>query len=187
MDGKGGAVGGAPARPAIPNILIEATQRAIKEGMKPDELARSVAQSLSQESQSVDGSKSKKKNPRERHRAKSDDAYKVPDRTYRNFDERRMGFLVIGDQHRFTGGKAMQSIFPAAPPLDYSFCMINKIEEIVTENEQPQTTRNYRPLSKTGDERYRTSSLLLSYNVIDTIDGLINVLYKILDGGPVGQ
>ncbi|OXA51470.1 Leucine-rich repeat-containing protein 51 [Folsomia candida] len=167
--------GGAPERPAIPDILIEATVRAIKAGMKPDDFARAAAMQQAKEEEStttkMGGKRTKGKSERRlrgghSRKVAADDEDAEPERTYRNFDERRMGFLVIGDQHRFAG--------------------INKIEEIVTEGEQPQTARNYRAPFKTQDERYRTSSIRLSYNVITETDGLINVLYKILDGGPLG-
>jgi hypothetical protein len=187
MDGQMKMSSAAPARPAIPNVLLEATAKAIKAGMKPDELAKAVAQSQSDEGLKVVKKKGPTLKDRSRLQKREDEEDEVPERTYRNFDERRMGFLVVGDQHRFAGkyGKD-RYIYPAAPPLDYSFCMINKIEEIVTENEQPQKSRNYRYPEKTPDERYRTSSIRLSYNVIDTLEGFVNVLYKILDGGPLG-
>lgn len=183
-----------PVRPAIPSILIDATMKVIQAGMRQDDPTKSGE---SQETRPGSAGRSLKN----KGRGKSDDRFRnrmqqkrpenaddddEPARTYRNFDERRMGFLVIGDQHRFTGSSGGKFIFPSAPPLDFSFCMINKIEEIVTENEQPQTKRNFRFPTKTPDERYKTSSLRLSYNVIDTVEGLINVLYKILDGGPFG-
>ncbi len=58
--------------------------------------------------------------------------------------------------------------------------------EIFAENEQPQLKRNNRHPVKTDDDRYRTSSLRLSYNVLHGVEDLVNTLYKILDGGPFG-
>lgn len=193
-----------PVRPEIPSILIDATVKVIQAGMRPEERSTEKSFVVSQDSQTgistggTGGARSLKKKTgnkdddrlrklvEKRHGAEQEDEENI--RTYRNFDERRMGFLVIGDQHRFVGSGGQEKfIFPSAPPLDYSFCMINKIEEIVTENEQPQTNkRNFRSPKKTPDDRYKTSSVRLSYNVIDTVEGLINVLYKILDGGPFG-
>lgn len=191
-------------RPSIPDILLDATVQVIQAGMRFEErspLERNFG--IGQDSQagpaasSQQGRQLKKKAANkdderlrqlvERRHGASDQEDDGSTRTYRNFDERRMGFLLVGDQHRFVGsGGQDKFIFPSAPPLDYSYCMINKIEEIVTENEQPQTKRNYRFPKKTSDDRYKTSSLRLSYNVIDSVEGLINVLYKILDGGPFG-
>jgi hypothetical protein len=194
-DYRGGAV---PQRPAIPDILIEATVRAIKAGMKPDEFAKAVENQTENEENAqhvIKVIKKKGKPDRKLRHIPSrkggggyDDEFgPEPERTYRNFGERRMGFLVIGDQHRFGGVYgADRFIFTSAPPLDFSFCLISRIDEIVTEGEIPITSRNFREPFKTPDERYQTSSLRLSYNVITELDGLINVLYKILDGGPVG-
>ncbi|CAL8072866.1 unnamed protein product [Orchesella dallaii] len=178
-------------RPKIPSILIDATIKTIQAGMRVDEFSKSGdknqgnerGRSVKKKVENKDDGRLKK---RMQLRRDADDDDETT-RTYRNFDERRGAFLIVGDQHRFVGkGDENKFIFPTAPPLDFSFCMINKIEEIVTESEQPQTKRNFRFPKKTPDERYKTSSLRLSYNVIDTIEGLINVLYKILDGGPFG-
>ena len=58
----------------------------------------------------------------------SDDDESLPsERNYRAHQDRRFGFLLIGDQHRLTGGKD-QFLYPSAPPLDYSFCLLNTIE-----------------------------------------------------------
>jgi len=135
----------APEKPKIPKILIDATMEAIQAGMKPDELAKAVAKA--QISTATVRSK-KKRSPgagkariREIKRARAarlgqenrqkgaDEEEDEGPRTYRHLDERRMGFLLVGDQHRFAGkyGKD-RFIYPSAPPLDYSFCMISRIE-----------------------------------------------------------
>lgn len=102
--------GGAPERPAIPDILIEATVRAIKAGMKPDDFARAAAMQQAKEEEStttkMGGKRTKGKSERRlrgghSRKVAADDEDAEPERTYRNFDERRMGFLVIGDQHRW--------------------------------------------------------------------------------------
>lgn len=185
---KGG--GGVPERPAIPDILIEATVKAIKAGMKMDEFAVAI-----QNQETTNVKVVKKQGGRSERRFKGaaarrgEEDEEEPERTFRNLDERRMGFLIIGDQHRFTAtGKNAKDrfIYTNSPPLDYSFCMINRIEEIVSENEQPQKLRSPKIPDKTPDDRYQTSCVRMSYNVINELDGLINVLYKILDGGPFG-
>jgi hypothetical protein len=185
---------GAPERPTIPGILIEATAKAIKDGMKMDEFARAMANEANQaQTEKSEGFKllKKKKHTKSERKLRTsltrkglDDDDAEVERTYRNLDERRMGILIIGDQHRFTGKETF--IYPTSPPLDFSFCMINRIEEIVTEGERPGTSRSYRNPKITSDDRYKTSAIRLSYNVIDTIDGLVNVLFKILEGGPLG-
>jgi len=58
--------------------------------------------------------------------------------------------------------------------------------EIVLEGEEPHKLRQFTIPDKTPDERYQTSSVCLSYNVIESLEGLVNVLYKVLDGGPFG-
>jgi len=201
MEGTMAMKAGEPQRPTIPKILIEATMNAIKAGMKPDEFTQAVAKqkekTVAPAGKLIRGANANKDRREDRlakfrkqqvnHDSSDEEEEEEAKRTYRNFDERRLGFLIIGDQHRFAGKAAQnQFIFAGAPPLDYSFCMVSKIEEIVTENETPQRKRNWRHPKKTEDERYKTSSLRLSYNAIDNMEGFINVIYKILDGGPFG-
>jgi hypothetical protein len=67
-------------------------------------------------------------NPSGKNEEKDSDDDSLPsERNYRAHQDRRFGFLLIGDQHRLTGGKD-QFLYPTAPPLDYSFCLLNSIE-----------------------------------------------------------
>lgn len=184
-----------PVKPTFPKILIEATEQVIQAGQRIDDRPGGTAQGENASGGGAGGKSLKKKagNKDEERLRKlvakrhGGDTEAEEVRTYRNFDERRLGFLVIGEQHRLIGASGQNKfIYPEAPPIDFSYCMVNKCEEIVTENEQPQTKRNHRQPEKTHDDRYKTSGVRLSYNVIDTIEGLINVLFKILDAGPIG-
>lgn len=58
--------------------------------------------------------------------------------------------------------------------------------EIIGDHETAQTNRNFKHPRKSSDERYRTSSLLLSYNLFSNIDDLSNMLFRMLQGGPAG-
>jgi len=171
-------------KPKIPDALVQATIESMRAGIRLDE---KVLEAQAAKEAAMEKNKGKKRDERRRPQllTANESEDELIERTYRAHEDRRFGFLIIGDQHRF-GGKQVAAEINSAPPLDYSFCLLNTVDEIVTEQEIPQTRRNYKVCEKTEDDRYITASLRLSYNVLHNFDGFVNVLYKILDAGPFG-
>jgi hypothetical protein len=180
-------------RPKIPQTLLDATYDTMKDGARHSRAFGTSEDDFSSSTNGKccrDGKRNKQEAGRRGRRKTQEEDSEPEELPYRAHGERRMGFLVIGDQHRFGkgGGKSGLNsyLYPDAPPIDFSFCLLSTIEEITASGESPNTKRNYKFPEKTEDDRYKTSSVRMSYNLIETIDGLVSVLYKILDGGPIG-
>jgi len=125
-------------KPKITEKLIEATQESIKAGVRLDEREQEAIQKQEASKQTVevkgrhhkkkDGIKKKKFLQKIDRKTSLEDALPA-ERQYRALEDRRMGILIIGDQHRFAGagGVTDEIFFIPEPPLDYSFCMLDNI------------------------------------------------------------
>lgn len=112
-------------KPKIPEALIQATVDSIKAGIKLDE---KVVEAQAAKEAAMQMSKVKKRDERRRPQVtKIESEDELIERTYRAHEDRRFGFLIIGDQHRF-GGKQVAAEINHAPPLDYSFCLLNTVD-----------------------------------------------------------
>ncbi|CAG7724811.1 unnamed protein product [Allacma fusca] len=178
-------------RPKIPQTLLDATYDTMKDSARKNRgFGRDSDDEFSASTNSKCCRDGKRKKQERARRKTQEDESEPEELPYRAHGERRLGFLVIGDQHRFgrggdkSGGHSY--LYPDAAPIDFSFCLLSTIEEITASGESPNTKRNYKFPEKTEDERYKTSSVRMSYNLLESIDGLVSVLYKILDGGPLG-
>lgn len=115
-----------PAQIQVRASLIQATIDTIKAGIRLDE---TEVQHAAKEA----AKKTKRRNERKaRHQKgihkKDEEELQPGDRNYRAYEDRRFGFMIIGDQHRFAGKDTERFIFPEEPPLDYSFCLLNTVD-----------------------------------------------------------
>ena len=119
-------------KPKIPQVLIDVTYDSFRRGQRKDGFTVS-AENLLDDEQKVKKKKGKhdhsatRRGRRKVEVVEDEDADEGP---YRAHGERRMAFLMIGDQHRLGRGKGglTSYLYPDAPPIDFSFSLLSSIE-----------------------------------------------------------
>nr|KAF7390376.1 hypothetical protein H0235_017538 [Vespula pensylvanica] len=66
-----------------------------------------------------------------------------------------------------------------APPLDFSFKKATNVNELV--NQQPQTIRTVKAPIRTSKDRFATSTIWLSNNLLTSMDGFENFCKTVLE------
>lgn len=122
-------------KPKIPQTLIDVTYDSFRRGQKKDGFTMSAEKLMEDENVKKRGKKKGKQEQQTRRGRKrvqevDQDEEEPEEGPYRSHGERRMAFLMIGDQHLLGRGKGglTSFLYPDAPPIDFSFSLLSNIE-----------------------------------------------------------